>query len=204
MARMFERVDGSPYAKEFFYEGSKEVGILLIHGFTAAPGSMRMIGDALRDDGYTDSGIRLPGHGTHITDMEKSTWKDWLDAARKGALDLSAQCEKVYVCGLSMGGLLTLILAAELPVDGAIPIAAAIEITDKMAKFTPILKYFVRYRGSGIVEEGHNPYDVNYACTPISKVVDLLKLRKIAKMRLSEIKCPLLIVQGEKDKTVPK
>lgn len=203
MARKFERIDDSLYAKEFYYQGSK-VGILLIHGFTGAPGSMRMIGDALKEDGYTVSGIRLPGHGTHITDMEKSTWKDWLDTARKGALELSAECDEVYICGLSMGGLLTLILAAELPIDGAIPIAAAIEITDKMAKYAPILKYFVRYRGSGIQDKDRNKYDVNYACTPIRKVVDLLKLRKLAKIRLSEIRCPLLIVQGEKDRTVPK
>lgn len=203
MVRNFNRIDDNPYSKEFFFKGSN-IGILLIHGFTGAPGSMKKIGEALSNDGYTVSGIRLPGHGTHITDMEKASWQDWLDAARNGALNLSKKCDKIFVCGLSMGGLLTLILASELPINGAIPIAAAIDITDKYAKYAFIMKYFVRYRGSSVQDKKDSPYIINYGCTPVRKVPDLLKLKKIAKMRLNEIKCPLLIVQGELDDTVPK
>jgi carboxylesterase len=203
MARKFNRIDDNPYSKEFFFKGSN-IGILLIHGFTGAPGSMKKIGEELFADGYTVYGIRLPGHGTHITDMEKTTWQDWLDAARKGVLELSQKCDKVFVCGLSMGGLLSLILASELPIDGVIPIAAAVYVSDKMALYASIIKFFVRYRGSGIQDENDNPYVVNYACVPVRKVPDLKKLQRIALSRLCEIRCPLLIVQGEMDTTVPK
>ncbi len=201
MSRKFERIDNNPHAKPFFFDGN-EIGVLLVHGFTGSPGTMKVIGEALSDDGYTVSGILLPGHGTHITDMEKSTWQDWLKAAREGASKLSQKCEKMIVCGLSMGGLLTLILASELYVEGAITIAAAMELTDKHAKFSGFFKHFVRYRGSGKMAENEHPYKIGYAVTPIRKVPDLLKLQAIAKKRLPEITCPLLVVRAMLDTTV--
>jgi len=203
MARKFERIDTKEHTKPFFFEGN-DVGILLVHGFTGSPGTMKVIGEALNKDGYTVSGILLPGHGTHITDMEKSTWQDWLSAARDGAHELSAKCDKMIICGLSMGGLITLILAAELPVEGAVTIAAAMELEDRLAGLARFFKYFVRYRGNGIRDDNDHPYKIGYSVSPIRKVQDLIKLQKIAKRRLSEIKCPLLVVRAMKDATVTK
>ena len=203
MAREFESIDQYPYTKPFFFEGGK-TGILLVHGFTGSPGTMQVIGEALSRDGYTVSGILLPGHGTHITDMESATWQDWLRAARDGANELRQKCDKIIICGLSMGGVLTLILAGELPVDGAVTIAAAMELTDKLSKFAWLFKYFVRYRGEGKRDPDENPYKIGYNVTPIRKVPDLIKLQKIALRRLPEIKCPLLIFRAMQDKTVTK
>ena len=201
MARKFERIDSSPHTKPFFFEGN-EIGVLLLHGFTGSPGTMKVIGEALSEDGYTVSGVLLPGHGTHVTDMEKSTWQEWLRAARDGAYELRQKCDKMIICGLSMGGLLTLILASELPIEGAVTIAAAMELEDKHAKLSGLFKYFVRYRGSGTRDENEHPYKISYGVTPIGKVPDLLKLQKISQNALSLIKCPLLVVRAMKDQTV--
>ena len=203
MAKHFDRIDDSPHTKPFFFEGSN-VGVLLIHGFTGSPGTMKVIGEALSREGYTVSGILLPGHGTHITDMEKATWVDWLREARDKAHELSQKCDKLFVCGLSMGGLLTLILASELPVDGAIAIAAAMELADPMAKFTRLFGAFVRFRGSGMRDPNEHPYKISYGVTPVRKVPDLLKLQKISKQNLDKIKCPVLIFRAMQDKTVTK
>jgi carboxylesterase len=144
MAKKFERIDWSEHTKPFFFEGNK-IGILLIHGFTGAPGTVKAIGEALNKDGYTVSGIRLPGHGTHIKDMEKASWHDWLKTSRNGALELKERCDKIIVCGLSMGGLLALILASELPVSGVATFAAAMELHDRLSKHAWFLKLFVRF-----------------------------------------------------------
>ena len=202
MARNFERIDWSPHTKPFFFKGN-DVGVLLVHGFTGSPGTMKKIGEELSEkDGYTVSCPLLPGHGTHITDMEAATWQDWLAAARNSALELSQKCEKIIICGLSMGGLLSLILAAELPVDGVVTIAAAMELTDRLAHMAWFFKYFVRYRGSGIRDENEHPYKIGYSMTPVRKVPDLIKLQKISKRRLPEIKCPLLVFRAVQDTTV--
>ncbi len=203
MTKRFERIDWSPHSQPFFFEGGK-TGILLIHGFTGSPGTMKIIGEALSEDGYTVSGIRLPGHGTHITDMEKASWQEWLQKARKSALELQEKCDKVIVCGLSMGGLLALILASELPVDGVVTIAAAMELTDKFSKLAWLVKYFIRYSGSGVRDKDEHPYKISYGVTPVRKVPDLLRLQKIAKSGLQNITCPLLIFRAMKDMTVTK
>ena len=202
MAKSFQRIDGSPHTKPFFFKGN-DVGVLLVHGFTGSPGTMKVIGEQLNEkDGYTVSCPLLPGHGTHITDMEAATWQDWLAAARDGALELSQKCDKMIVCGLSMGGLLSLILAAELPINGVVTIAAAMELTDRLTRFAWFFKYFVRYRGSGVPDRDEHPYKIGYNVTPVRKVPDLIKLQKIAKRRLPEITCPLLIFRAMQDTTV--
>ena len=93
----------------FFHQGSED-GILLMHGFTGSAAHMRKIADALAQKGYTVSTINLPGHATTEADMAKSTWQEWLQAAKQATLDLKAQCKQVTVCGLSMGGVLNVIL----------------------------------------------------------------------------------------------
>jgi len=52
-----------PGAGAYWLPGSREYGILLIHGFTGAPPELRMLADYLHDrGGFTVSGIRLSGH----------------------------------------------------------------------------------------------------------------------------------------------
>ena len=201
MAKHFDRIDDSPHTQPFFFEGNN-VGVLLIHGFTGSPGTMKVIGEALSREGYTVSGILLPGHGTHITEMEKATWADWLREARDKAHELSQKCDKIFVCGLSMGGLLSLILASELPVDGVITIAAAMELTDPLAKLAWLFGAFVRYRGSGRRDPDEHPYKISYGVAPVRKVPDLIKLQKVSKQSLDKIKCPLLVFRAMQDKTV--
>ena len=109
--------------KPFFHEGSDK-GILLIHGFTGSVSHMRPLGDALADRGYTVMGINLPGHATTEADMAKSDWRQWLDAARTALVKLKKSCLSVTVAGLSMGGVIALILAEEGLADACVSISA--------------------------------------------------------------------------------
>ena len=67
----------SEFAKEFYYKGSN-TGVLLIHGFTGTPSEVRLLGEFLKDKGYTVRGILLKGHGTTIEDMRKCGYRDWI------------------------------------------------------------------------------------------------------------------------------
>ncbi len=193
------------YAKPFFYEGN-DIGCLLIHGFTASPAQMRLLGEELHREGYTVSGILLKGHGTCVEDMEQTTWKDWLKTAHEEYGKLRSRCKKVYVMGLSMGGILSLILAETYPVDKVIAIDAPIRVQDKLTYLTPIAKYFKKYSEwkegpLGENELGH-PYSAGYPKAPLKCVPHLLTLIRTARKGLGSITCPIMVIQSRKDETV--
>lgn len=196
----------NPLAREFLLEGDRR-GVLLIHGFTATPSQMRPLGEALHHEGYTVLAVLLPGHGTTIEDMERQKWSGWLKACRDGFNLLARRCDEIYLAGLSMGGILTLILASELPVKAAVSIAAPMRLKNSMAKFSWLAGPFMRYQGwpkdpEKDAAERENAYHIGYSMTPVRKVPDLLRLEHIAERSLSNIRCPLLVVQPKKDDTV--
>jgi len=192
------------YVKPFFYEG-KDEGCLIIHGFTGSPAHMRPLGEILRKQGYTVSGILLKGHGTSLEDMEKTDWQDWLQSAREGYEQLRKKCSKVYVMGLSMGGTLSLLLAEHFPVDKVISIAAPVRVFDKLLPYASVLKYFRRFitwEDSPAVEGEKKEYDIGYKGVPVRCAPSLWKLMKMVERDLPRITCPALIVQSRMDKTV--
>ena len=89
--------------------------MLLCHGFTGAPGSMRPWADHLVAEGYTVRLPLLPGHGTRWQDANRTTFDDWLGAVTAALQELTRPCRAVVVVGLSMGGTLTLRLAELYP-----------------------------------------------------------------------------------------
>ena len=82
------------------------VGVLLIHGFTASPTELRPVGTHLHEQGFTVSGARLAGHGTDLGDLRATRWGDWIESAQSALEQLTTLCERVYVVGLSMGGVI--------------------------------------------------------------------------------------------------
>ena len=90
-------------------------GALVLHGFTGNPGSMRGLAEAFADAGYHVEMPRLPGHGTTVDDMITTSWPDWFGAAEAALQVVSSRSTAVVVCGLSMGGTLTLRLGAAHP-----------------------------------------------------------------------------------------
>ena len=111
------------YARPFFFEGG-EHAVLLTHGFTGTPATVRYLGERLRDAGFTVQGICLPGHGTRLEDMRPVRWQDYLNAELTAVRELKEKYPYVSVCGLSMGGDLTLIAAEQMEVTSCIPISA--------------------------------------------------------------------------------
>lgn len=92
-----------------------DAGVLVLHGFTGNPGSMRGLAEACAAAGLHVEMPRLPGHGTTIDDMLTTSWSDWLGEADAALARLRERCDRVVVAGLSMGGSLTLRLGADHP-----------------------------------------------------------------------------------------
>src|SRR5687767_6204254 len=110
-----------PTAEPFFLLGDPlKPACLLIHGFTGAPKEMRSMGEYLHQQGFTCLGVRLAGHATHPEDMIRSRYTDWMASVEDGYHLLRGVTDKVFLVGLSMGGVLSLVLSTRLHVMGVI------------------------------------------------------------------------------------
>lgn len=104
-----------PGAEPWSHQGDGPHGVLVLHGFTGNPGSMREMAQSFAAAGFHVEMPCLPGHGTAVDDMLPTRWADWLGECERAYATLAARSEKVVVAGLSMGGALTLRLGANHP-----------------------------------------------------------------------------------------
>lgn len=88
-------------------------GILLLHGLTDSPYSLRALGAKLHELGFHVVGLRLPGHGTVPAALKKTRWQDWAAASRLALAHLAAEVgdRPIHVAGYSTGAGLALDLA---------------------------------------------------------------------------------------------
>lgn len=192
-------------AQPFLWEGGDH-GVLLVHGFTGSVGHMRLIGEQLRDAGFTVMGINLPGHATSLDDMGNYNWRSWLQAVRNARDELKKRCTKVSVCGLSMGGCLTLILAQEPGLTAAVAVSAPMAVLNKAMAFAgPASLFMKRFMWESNPDRPSmldKRYDLGYAGFPTKCAVSLSKLIKMARRGLPLITCPVLTVQSHGDETI--
>ena len=165
------------------------------------------MGEYLAQQELTVLGVRLAGHGTSPEDMATTTWRDWVASAEEGLRELKARCDRVFVAGLSMGGLITLHLAAHHPLDGIIPMSAPAYIADRRFRFLPLARYFIRWFTPDIESDLTDPeaesYLSAYQVLPIPCLVSLGQLIRLVRRELPQVKSPALVMQGEKDHHVP-
>ncbi len=104
-----------PGAEAWSFNGTQTSGVLVIHGFTGNPSSVRELAERFAAEGFHVEVPRLTGHGTVIEDMMPTRWSDWSADVEAAYKVLASRCQKVIVAGQSMGGALTLWLAAHHP-----------------------------------------------------------------------------------------
>ncbi|RIK11136.1 MAG: esterase [Acidobacteria bacterium] len=189
-----------------FELGEGEKGVLLVHGFTGSPQSMRLWGESLAEAGFSVKCPLLPGHGTRWEDMQETKWRDWTGAAQEALDDLSARCAMTFIAGLSMGGAIACYLAAENQdaVAGISTVGAAVLNEDPRAFLLPVLKHLLPSLpgvSNDIAEPGMA--EVAYDRTPLRAAAELLSLQRATRERLSRIGVPALLFHSRDDHVVP-
>lgn len=199
-------VDFSDEACQAFDLPGGSHGILLIHGFTGSAAHMRPLGEELHEQGFTVVGINLPGHAQSIDAMALTHWQDWLTAAKEAAYALGQRCEHISVAGLSMGGVLALLLAEQMSITAVAPISAPMAVQNKLMAFARPASLLVKntYWRSNPQRAAmlDSRYDYGYAGFPTRCAADLNHLIRLARRDLHAVTCPVLAVQSHGDETV--
>lgn len=191
---------------------SNGIGVVLVHGFLASPAQLHGFGKILAGDGYTVMGVRLKGHGTSPWDLRERSWEDWFESVSRGYEILSHVVKRVLVVGFSVGGALTLRLAACQPENlaGVAVVSVPLKFRNKNIVFVPIMhsaNQLVQWMSSyeGIVpfrlNESERP-DINYAHMPIRGLYELRRMVDDMQSHLDDIRCPVLLLQGSDDPVV--
>lgn len=186
-------------------------GVLLIHGLLASPAAMRPLGKALVQAGYTVLGVRLKGHGTSPYDLREREFTDWLLSVRRGFLILRELTEIIAIVGFSTGGLLALHLAADQPdqLAAVAAIAPPVKFRSPTMALVPLVHQAQRltawmpdggFKGFMLNQSEHP--QINYRHVPIRALQELRELVSETKARLPDVKCPVLILQGDGDPVV--
>ena len=182
------------------------VGVLVSHGFTGNPSSVRDWATSLHEQGgLTVLAPLLPGHGTSWQDMNTTAWQDWYVALERAFEDLRARCTTVFVMGLSMGGTLVLRLAEQHPGDvaGVVLVNASLATERKDAKLLPLLKHVLGSRpgiGSDVKKPGVT--ELAYDRLPLRAAHSLQQAWPVVRADLHKITCPVLAFRSSVDHVV--
>ncbi|SOD74371.1 esterase/lipase [Jatrophihabitans sp. GAS493] len=191
-------------SEPFSIDGGR-IGVLVSHGFTGMPASMRPWAEHLAAQGYTVRLPLLPGHGTSWQDMNTTTWQDWYATIEAAYDELAARCDQVFVCGLSMGGTLVTRLAEEKgdAVAGVVLVNPAYATERKDAALAKYISWLVKSM-PGIASDIKKPgvTEPGYDRTPVKAFVSLQQLWKTVLADLGKITAPVLLLRSREDHVV--
>ncbi len=199
---MAESVATVPGAEPFGADGGS-VGVVLSHGFTGTPASMRPWAEHLAGAGFTVRLPLLPGHGTSWQDMNRTAWPDWYGAIEQAYDEVAARCETVFAMGLSMGGTLVTRLAQHKPVAGVVLVNPAYTTKRVDARFAPYIAWAVKSRpaiGGDIKKPG--VVESAYGRTPVPAFASLQKLWKVTVADMHRLRAPVLMYRSVEDHVV--
>ncbi|MER7899420.1 alpha/beta fold hydrolase [Streptomyces sp. NPDC096046] len=192
-------------AEPFHHEGG-EVAVLLCHGFTGSPQSLRPWAEHLAEHGMTVSLPLLPGHGTRWEDLRITGWQDWYAEVDR---ELRLLCERrgtVFVAGLSMGGALALRLAAKHgdAVRGVMVVNPANKVHGLAAHALPVVRHLVPAT-KGIASDIAKPdgRELGYDRVPLHAAHSLRRFFQATDHELPQVTQPVLLLHSPQDHVVP-
>ena len=185
---------------------NKEIGVVLVHGYTGSPSSMRPWAEYLNQQGYTVRVPLLPGHGTKPEDLSEIKWQEWPEKVESELDELRKNCTKIFICGFSMGGGTTLHLATKHSdkIAGIILVNPMIHLPFIGTKLAYLLSRIKKYRSSagddikrpGVTQGG---YDV----MSTEGIYQILQMLKYTRANLHRVSVPMQLFHSVDDHTLP-
>jgi len=168
---------------EPFEHAGGPVGVLLCHGFTGSPQTLRPWADYLAQQGFTVSLPRLPGHGTSWQDLARTGWQDWYGEVDRAFGALAGRCEQTFVC-------LVLVNPSLAP-------------DTKLFLLAPALKYVLRTL-PGVASDIKKPgaHEIGYDRVSVRAAATLPQLWAVTTRQLADVTQPILVYRSTVDHVV--
>ena len=190
-------------------EGSP--GVLLLHGFGDTPQTLALLARKLHKSGYSLYVPLLPGHGRNMDAFGKSRATDWISAARTALADMRRRHESVSIVGLSMGGALAVLIAAEHDdIPAVILIAPYLGMPRVLRLAASVHWAWERFVGEvnsrdprSIRDPIEREKNLAYGAITGRVLYELSRVVKLARRSLSRVKAPTLIIQSREDPRCP-
>ncbi|WP_431302858.1 alpha/beta hydrolase [Sediminicoccus sp. BL-A-41-H5] len=125
-------------------EGTPRGAVVLIHGLTDAPYSLRHVAELYRAEGFVALGLRVPGHGTVPAGLTEAVWEDWTAATRmamREARRRAGPSGTVHMVGYSNGGALSLKHAMDAVEDPALVRPDRVIVVSPMVGVSPFARF---------------------------------------------------------------
>lgn len=197
-----------PTAEPFFFLGDRsKSACLLIHGFTGTPKEMRWMAEFLNQQGYTCLGIRLTGHATSPEDLIRSNWTDWTASVEDGYRILRGISNNVFLIGLSMGGILSLLMSTRLDVMGVVTMSTPYKLPDDprlryidwIARMIPYMPKSTEEPGTGWFDKQAWKDHIAYPQNPLRSIGQLNRLLGAMRAALPDVHVPTLLIHSKAD-----
>jgi carboxylesterase len=205
----------APFAQPWSAPGQgprARIGIVVSHGFTGNPSSVRPLGEALAARGFRVEVPRLPGHGTSIRDMIRTRYDDWRRAVAEARDRLARECDTVVLSGLSMGGTIVLDLAGSEPDRVAGVVAINPQLLDREGVLEKLAPYIARVlprvpaSAAGLVKNDiakPGGDEKAYGWVPTKAANSFLASLPRIRASLRGCRVPLLVAYSKQDHSVP-
>ncbi len=197
-------------------------GVLLLHGLSDSPYSVRALGQRLHAEGYTVIWLRLPGHGTcpgALANVSSEDWTAAIKVAVKGLSDLLPSGAPLILGGYSNGGALSVLYTLSAIHDPSLPKPKALLLFAPMIGINPMARVTHLYHMVALVSRNQkaqwsgidaeiDPF--RYSSWPMNASVQAWLVtqsveRQLAKLqksgRMQELP-PILAMQSVVDSTI--
>ncbi len=195
--------DGQAWNRSFSIDTETPAGgILLLHGASDSPYSVRALAQVFADHGLYVAAFRLPGHGTIPAGLKNVEMEDWLAIARSGARHVADRVGPdlpLYMGGYSTGAALSLDYTLDALFDDSMRVPDRLFLYSPSVAVTPlarltrwdlalaIIPYFEKMAWLSIGTE-YDPYKYNSFPTKggyLAYALSVKIAKKLARVRKS-------------------
>jgi carboxylesterase len=186
-------------------------GLLLVHGFGDTPQTLQYLARYLHARGWGVRAPLLPGHGRTLDEFAATRADQWIDCAREELALLRARYDTVAIVGLSMGGSIATILAAETrDVRAVVLLAPYLSMPTRLRRAAGMHRalgtVFPYLRGGGersIRDPAEAARNLAYGFTSPRLVFELSRVVDLARAAAPKVSAPTLVIQSRQDNRIP-
>ncbi len=179
---------------------------LCLHGLTGTPYEVRPIAEALSARGVRAVGIWMAGHNGTVEDLARTSRHEWVERAAEALAALRSEHERVFLVGVSMGGLVCLRLAELESVDGIVTVGSPLSLPFPIPQLIPLLRLCSTARpkrASGVEDPEALARHPRFPAMPYDAVRELIRLQREVRPGLAAIRAPILVAHGAPHETAP-